>query len=113
MKTLLLLMAVSLVLMTATMVWAAPFCACTKGVAGGTPDSYNIEGLGTFMPATTDIQAQSDGNFRIDLANLPQGSYTIRARAKNLWGVSEWSDPFQFTPVPPPTKPTGLKLSGQ
>lgn len=110
MKTL--LVAVILVLMAVTTAWAAPFCACTKG-AGGTPDAYNIEGLGTFMSIATDIPAQSDGNFRLDLANLPQGSYTIRARAKNLWGVSEWSDPFQFTAVPPPIKPTGLRLSGQ
>ena len=110
MKTL--LVAVIIVLMAATMAMANPFCACTKG-AGGNPDSYNIEGLGTFMPVTTDIPAQSDGNFRLDLANLPQGSYTIRARAKTLWGVSEWSDPFQFTAVPPPIKPTGLRLSGQ
>ena len=110
MKTM--LVAVILVLMAATMTNAAPFCACTKG-AGSTPESYNIEGLGTFMPVATDIPAQSDGNFRLDLANLPQGIYTIRARSKNLWGVSEWSDPFQFTAVLPPIKPTGLKLSGQ
>ena len=110
MKTLLLVAVV--ILATATVSWAAPYCTCTKG-AGSTPESYNIEGLGTFMPVATDIPAQSDGNFRLDLANLPQGIYTIRARSKNLWGVSEWSDPFQFTAVLPPIKPTGLKLSGQ
>ena len=110
MRTLFLVAA--MVLATATMTWAAPFCVCEKGV-GGLPTAYNIEGLGTFMPVTTDIPAQSDGNFRLDMANLPQGSYTIRARSKNLWGVSEWSDPFQFTAVLPPIKPTGLKLSGQ
>jgi hypothetical protein len=110
MRTLFLVAA--MVLATATMTWAAPFCVCEKGV-GGLPTAYNIEGLGTFMPVTTDIPAQSDGNFRLDMANLPQGSYTIRARAKTLWGVSDWSDPFSFTRPAQITRPTAPSLSAQ
>ena len=110
MKTLLLVAVV--ILATATVSWAAPYCTCTKG-AGSTPESYNIEGLGTFMPVATDIPAQSDGNFRLDLANLPQGIYTIRARSKNLWGVSDWSDPFSFTRPAQITRPTAPSLSAQ
>ena len=110
MKTM--LVAVILVLMAATITNANPFCACTKGT-GGTPTAYNIEGLGTFMPVTTEIPAQSDGNFRIDLANLPQGSYSVRVRAISLWEVSPWSDPLAFTRPAPLGKPTGLGLSAQ
>jgi len=108
MKTLLLVAVV--ILATATMSWANPYCVCEKGV-GGLPTSYNIEGLGTFMPVTTAVPALADGNFQLDLANLPNGSYTIRVRALNLMGVSVWSDPFSFTMVPLPGKPMAPSLS--
>jgi hypothetical protein len=110
MRTLLLVAVV--LAMTATVSWANPFCDCTKGT-GGIPTAYNIEGLGAFMSVTTDIPAQSDGNFRLDLATLPQGSYTVRVRAKNLMGVSEWSDPLAFTLPALPTKPMAPRLSAQ
>ena len=107
MKTLL-LVAVVLVA-TATMSWAAPFCDCTKG-AGGTPTSYEFSGL----PLTpTTVPAQADGNFRIDLVNLAGGTYTIRVRAINSRGVSEWSDPFQFSLDSLPGKPMVPRLSAQ
>jgi hypothetical protein len=107
MKTLLLVAVV--ILATATMTWAAPFCVCTKGV-GGTPTSYEFSGL-PLVPVV--VPAQPDGNFKIDLGALLPGSYTIRVRAINLTGVSSWSDPLAFTLEALPGKPMVPSLSAQ
>ena len=89
--------------------YAAPFCVCEKGV-GGTPTSYEFSGV-PLVPVI--VPAQVDGNFRIDLVNLAGGTYTIRVRALNDRGVSEWSDPFTFTLDSLPGKPGAPRLSVQ
>ena len=36
--------------------------------------------------------------FQLDLAplSLPDGSYTVRANASNMWGTSNWSTSYPF-----------------
>lgn len=54
----------------------------------------------------------ADGSIRTDLATLPSGSYTVRARyciEKGLW-CSDWSAPFSFT-KPALTPPARMSLS--
>lgn len=90
--------------------YAAPFLVATKGVGGGDPVSYEFAGL----PLTPTVVApQADGNFKIDLVNLPAGTYTVTVRASNLWGVSAYSSPFTFTRPVAVAVPTALGLSAQ
>jgi hypothetical protein len=97
------------VLLFASSALATPFLVAEKG-AGGVPTSYEVMGLPLQNPI---VQAQSDGNFRLDLASLPEGTYTVQLKAKNLWGESPYSDPFTFTRDPLPGKPKAPTLSAQ
>jgi hypothetical protein len=36
-----------------------------------------------------------------DLAGTPNGAYSAKARGVNMWGVSQWSDPFGFDAAKP------------
>ena len=51
------------------------------------------------------------GQFRIcwDCVNLPAGPYSIKALAKNAWGVSNWTSPLAGTKVLP-TSPSLLRI---
>ena len=97
-----------------TLIWAgsaigSPYLVADKG-GGGEPEWYEFEGL----PLTpTRVPAQADGNLKVDLVNLAPGSYTVRARAGNLWGVSEYSLPFSFTRPQALTKPGPLGITAQ
>ncbi len=106
----------AIVAVTALILWlavayssASPYCVCEKGV-GGLPTSYEFDGL-PLTPVV--VPAQVDGNFKIDLVNLPGGIFTIRVRAINDRGVSDWSDPFTFTLDSLPGKPGVPNLSVQ
>jgi len=47
-----------------------------------------------------------------DLAGVPDGAHTVQAAAKNVWGESALSDPFDFTKAVPGA-PTGLRVSSE
>jgi len=81
-----------------------PFLVCDPQ-AGVT--EYVVETNGAESAAFT---AEPDGSMKYDLAGLPQGSYTVRAKAGNIWGWSGYSDPFDFNKAVPGT-PTGLRVS--
>lgn len=54
----------------------------------------------------------ADGSIHTDLAALPPGSYTVKAKycvEKGLW-CSEWSNPFSFA-KPVLTPPAAIGLS--
>jgi len=70
---------------------------------------YDMETNGT---VTEDFTAEPDGSAKIDLAGLANGDYTVRLRAKNEWGVSDWSLPLDFTKAVPGA-PSRLRVSGE
>ena len=45
-----------------------------------------------------------------DMGQIPDGSYVLTAKAKNMWGVSEESEPYPFVKKVP-AGPSGIKLS--
>ena len=93
-------------LLVPVLAFANPFLVCDPqdGIT-----MYDMETNGT---VTEDFTAEPDGSAKVDLAGLADGEYTVRLRAKNEWGVSNWSDPLAFTKAVP-TVPTGLHVSGE
>ena len=51
-------------------------------------DSYEVELDGNVVANVTDAE--------YDLSSISDGQYTARVRAHNMWGWSEYSDPFAF-----------------
>lgn len=80
---------VSVVLMVAFVCYAGPFLVCDPQ-AGVT--SYELEIDGAVV--ASNISAEADGSVRYDMAGTANGSYNLRLRCSNPWGVSEWSDPL-------------------
>ena len=93
-------------LLVPVLAFANPFLVCDPqdGVT-----MYDMETNGT---VTEDFTAEPDGSAKIDLAGLADGEYTVRLRAKNEWGVSNWSDPLAFTKAVP-MAPMGLRVSSE
>jgi len=83
-----------------------PFLVCDpqEGVT-----YYDLEINGTM---TEGIPAEADGSIKYDLAGITEGDYTVRARCYNLWEVSDWSLPLDFTKAVP-GKPTSLRVSSE
>jgi hypothetical protein len=81
------------------LVLAAPFLVCDP--QGGV-DNYKVEIIdsNSVVVASPDVAPDSMGTygFVLDLAplNLPDGSYTVRASASNMWGTSSWSTAYPF-----------------
>ena len=64
-------------------------------------DSYEVE-LNGDVADTVDVP-------EYDLTSLPDGHYTVRIRAHNMWGWSDFSNPFDFTKIVP-SVPVGIAL---
>jgi len=63
------------------------------------------------IPAVECVPVVTDGK-RIwyDLGTLPNGAFTVKALAKNLWGVSAWTLPLSDTKQLP-TSPLFLRIT--
>ena len=97
-KTLMLLTVFCLVSMLPGLVFCAPFLVCDPAT-GAAPDNYKVEITGP-LNVTQDVAPDTTGTygFKLDLSplNLPDGSYTVKASASNMWGTSDWSVEFPF-----------------
>ena len=83
---------------------AAPFLICDPQTE---VTEYIIDINGTELSA---FSAEADGSMRYDLQGLAEGSYTVKAKAGNLWGWSAFSDPFVFN-VTIPLQPSNVKIT--
>jgi len=75
----------------------------------GYVSKYEVDLDGATLPSTP--QDLGDGTVRVyfDLAGIPDGSHSVKVRAGNVWGWSEWTSPFLFTKELP-ASPTGGAL---
>jgi len=76
-------------LMMAFVCHAGPFLVCEPQTG---VDAYELEINGAIV--ASDIPAEADGSIRYDLVGTVNGSYNLRLRCSNLWGMSEWSQPL-------------------
>lgn len=93
-----------------------PICAAPFVVSdpyppdGPQPTEFVISVSGTQAPVIIPATATPQGAIlKWDVAAV-KGSKTITAKARNPWGESAASDPFEFT-AGTPAKPTGIGLS--
>ena len=111
MKKILLLVLVLLAI--PTIAGAGPFltCDCTSAVDKitgfklqfGTQEAIEI-------PAVECVPVVTDGKrILYDLGTMPNGPFTVKALASNVWGVSDWSLPLSDTKIVP-SSPTLLKI---
>jgi len=76
-----LLLAISIILLTATVTFATPFLV-SDPQSGVT--SYQITGW-----SETNVTAQADGSLRMDVGSAVQGTtYNLTIAACNVWGCS-------------------------
>lgn len=80
MKNLLLAIVASLIFTCAA--FASPFLVCDD------PNPAD-EVMEYILKFNSGEEISTPAPLRYDLTNLPDGSYTVTGRAKNLWGVSE------------------------
>lgn len=80
MKNLLLVIVLSFVFVST--VFANPFLVCND------PDPAE-EVTGYILKFNRGEEIKTSIPLKYDLTNLPDGSYTVTARAENMWGVSE------------------------
>ena len=82
--------------------FAGPFLICDPQAS---VKLYDIYADGTLIVA--DHPAEPDGSLKYELvSSMP--SVTFTARAKNIWGVSQESDPYLSPPLA--GKPLNLRL---
>ena len=63
------------------------------------------------VPAVECVPAVTDGKrILYDLASLPNGAFTVKAKAINLWGGSEWTNPLVGTKQLP-SSPSSLRIT--
>ena len=93
--------AVFMVLFVTGFAWGAPFIVCDpqEGVVG-----YTLTGLTDLT-----VAAQVDGSLKYDLANLPNGTYTVSVAACNIWGCGDPAVPFVIAKQVP-ARPVGVRL---
>lgn len=95
-KTLMLLIVCICLLTVPGLIYCAPFLLCDP--QGGV-DNYKVEISGPVI-VTQDVAPDPTGKygFALDLSplSLPDGSYTVRANASNMWGTSDWSVAYPF-----------------
>lgn len=83
---------------------AEPFLVCDPMT---NVDQTRVTVSGSQEPWQDYTEATVDGVtycVLMDLAGIPEGSYIATAAARNIWGESSESDPFDFTK----TVPTGV-----
>ena len=85
-----------LVYLMARSVFGSPFLVCDDPTEGGTPTCYHLEGLGAEV-------VETEAPLHHDVESLADGVHTVRARACNWRGCSDWSDPYTFTLEPAPS----------
>ena len=99
------------------MATAAPYltCDCTPAVDAVTGFQLQI-GAATPIDVVAFTVCESETpciapSFRIcwDAAQLPAGAYSIKALAKNVWGVSNWTLPLVGAKAGP-SSPSSLKV---
>jgi hypothetical protein len=83
-----------LVLFVALPVFAGPFLICQANPIGERVDSYQLNLNGEVI----NFQAGPVGQvgFKYDLAGKPDGLYTAKARAHNVFGWGPWSSEYTF-----------------
>ena len=94
--------------------WAAPFLTCDCTPAADKVTSFQLQ-FGTQpaidVPAVECVPVVTDGKrILYDLGTLPNGAFTVRALAKNLWGQSDYT-PFLSDNKRLPGSPTLLKIT--
>ena len=95
------LLAILLLLIPATGS-AEPFLTCDDDPS---VTSYVMELDGVVYPDSPAVT----GHAWIDMQAVPDGDHTVRLRAKNVWGTSDYSLPLVFTKRVPGV-PTGKRL---
>lgn len=93
------------------MILALPFSAFCAPFLVSDPPSDQVETC-TFDGLDLSCDLAADGSIHTDLAALPPGSYTMRAKyctEKGLW-CSDWSNPFSFA-KPALIPPAAIGLS--
>lgn len=100
-------LAMALVLVAGVAMAAEPYIVCNsqEGVIG-----YEITGApaGVFPG---NIAAWTDGSIKFNVLGIPDGTYTLKVAACNMWGCGEPAD-LGFTKARP-AKPAGLKIGVQ
>lgn len=77
---------------------ANPFLICEPQE---NTDSFELEMDGNPVPAVAEDTGNGLVRIHFDLVGIAEGSHTVRLRAINIWGVSEWSVPFVFESILP------------
>lgn len=92
---------VVLIVLLPSLVFAAPFFVCDDaGVTTVTEYVIEVDGVEYTTPYP----------MRMDAAFVGPGDHTARAKAKNMWGESVWTDPLVFN-ADTPGAPSGFGLS--
>jgi hypothetical protein len=98
-----------LIMLIPSVVFGSPFLVCDPIQQSFEVTEFILEIDGQVISVPPEVLP--DGTFRIfyDLAGITNGNHTIRAKAKNIWGESSWSAPFDFTSGMP-TIPGGYRI---
>lgn len=93
-----------------TLCVASPFLVCDATT--DTVGYYVVEGLPSSMGgANVAIDESKTYGFKLDLSDLPSGTYTVTAKAcLEPWGCSKPSSPFTFSRPGIPGAPNGTRL---
>jgi hypothetical protein len=91
----------------------APFLTCDCTPASDKITGFQLQ-FGTQppidIPAVECLPVVVEGKrILYDLGTMPNGAFTVKALAKNLWGVSEWTNPLSDTKTVP-SSPSLLKI---
>jgi hypothetical protein len=95
---------------------AAPFLSCDPYPATAALPTSFVLIIDGGSPIETGVQINADGSVQLhyDLGTISVGSHTVTVQAKNLWGVSLASTPFQFTrPTDALVNVTNINLSAK
>ena len=117
-KTMLILVGILLI---SSPVFAAPFLTCDCTPAADEITGFQLQfGTQTAIDIPTAATCGSGASLVTctapqvlicyDLGTMPNGLFSVKALAKNLWGVSEWTNPLSATKKLP-TSPSLLKIT--
>ena len=81
--------------------FASPYLTCDCTPAADTITGFQLQ-FGTQtaidIPAVECVPVVTDGKrILYDLGTMPSGAFSVKALAKNSWGVSEWTAPLSGT----------------
>lgn len=97
---------IGFLLLAAAPALAGPFLVCDPPPVEQEVAQYEIFQDGVSLGV---VDAQADGSLRYDLVGVAPGAYNWTAKAMNVWGASELSDPY-LSPSPA-GRPANLGLS--